>query len=65
MEYSDDPKKIAEWTPLVMDGRAADQPVAATRIVTGADVDYGALTHLLVHHLENRCRVFRSTTGTG
>ncbi len=53
MEYSDDPKKIAEWTPLVMEGRAADEPVAATRIVTGADVDYGALTHLLVRRLES------------
>jgi malate dehydrogenase (quinone) len=53
MEYSDDPKKIAEWTPVVMEGRAADEPVAATRIVTGADVDYGSLTHLLVHRLES------------
>jgi malate dehydrogenase (quinone) len=53
MEYSDDPKKIAEWAPLVMEGRAADEPVAATRIVTGADVDYGALTHLLVHRLQS------------
>ena len=51
MEYTDDRQKIAEWTPLVMEGREGGEPVAATRIVTGTDVDYGALTHHLVHHL--------------
>ena len=52
MEYSEDRKKIAEWAPLVMEGRSGDEPVAATRIVTGSDVDYGSLTHLLVHRLQ-------------
>ena len=28
-----------------------EEPFAATRIITGTDVDYGALTHLLVNHL--------------
>ncbi len=51
MEYTDDKRKLAEWVPLVMEGRAADQQVAATRIVTGADVDYGSLTRSLVGHL--------------
>jgi len=51
MEYSEDPKKIADWVPLVMEGRTGDDPVAATRIITGTDVDYGALTHHLVRHL--------------
>jgi malate dehydrogenase (quinone) len=51
MEYSEDKRQIAEWVPLVMEGRAADQQVAATRIITGADVDYGALTRALVGHL--------------
>jgi malate dehydrogenase (quinone) len=51
MEYTEDRQKIAEWTPLVMEGRTADEPVAATRIITGTDVDYGSLTHHLVHHL--------------
>jgi malate:quinone-oxidoreductase len=44
MEYSEDRKKIAEWVPLVMEGRTTDEPVAATRIVSGTDVDYGAVT---------------------
>lgn len=52
MEYSEDKTKIAEWAPLIMDGRALDEPVAATRIITGTDVDYGALTGLLVGQLQ-------------
>lgn len=51
MEFSDDPARIAEWVPLVMEGRAPGVPVAATRMITGSDVDYGALTHLLVGQL--------------
>jgi malate dehydrogenase (quinone) len=51
MEYSDDRKKIADWVPLVMEGRTGAEPVAATRIITGTDVDYGSLTHHLVHYL--------------
>jgi malate dehydrogenase (quinone) len=51
MEYSEDRKQIADWAPLIIEGRDANQPIAATRIVTGADVDYGSLTHLLVAHL--------------
>jgi malate dehydrogenase (quinone) len=51
MEYSEDHKQIAEWAPLIIEGRDPNQPIAATRIVTGADVDYGSLTHLLVANL--------------
>jgi malate dehydrogenase (quinone) len=48
MEYSEHAEEIARWAPLTMAGRPAGHPIAATRMVTGADVDYGALTHLLV-----------------
>jgi malate dehydrogenase (quinone) len=34
MEYTEDKNKLNDWVPLVMEGRAADQQVAATRIVT-------------------------------
>jgi malate dehydrogenase (quinone) len=51
MEYADNRAKIADWAPLIMDGRGNEEPFAATRIITGTDVDYGALTHLLVRHL--------------
>jgi malate dehydrogenase (quinone) len=52
MEYSEDHGQIAQWVPLVMEGRDEAQRVAATRMITGADVDYGALTHLLISHLQ-------------
>src|SRR5258707_1104703 len=51
MEYTEDRQQIAEWAPLVMEGRAGGEPVAATRIITGTDVDYGSLTYHLVRHL--------------
>jgi malate dehydrogenase (quinone) len=54
MEYSEDRNKIADWAPLIMDGRDNKEPFAATRIITGSDVDYGALTHLLIKHLSDQ-----------
>src|SRR5580704_7537459 len=54
MEFSADPKQLAEWFPLVMDGRDAKQPVAGTRMRTGTDVDYGALTGLLLDSLKTK-----------
>jgi len=54
MEYSEERDVIAGWAPLIMEGRDPAQPVAATRMVTGTDVDYGALTHLLVGHLQRQ-----------
>ncbi|MBB3810480.1 malate dehydrogenase (quinone) [Pseudochelatococcus contaminans] len=54
MEFSDDPAQIAQWAPLIMEGRAPGEKVAATRIITGTDVDYGSLTHLLVAQLQAR-----------
>jgi len=54
MEYSDDPRQIAQWLPLVMEGRDPGEPVAATRMVTGSDVDYGALTNNLFDSLSGK-----------
>src|SRR5271156_2740557 len=56
MEYSDDPKQIKEWLPLVMEGRDPGEVVTATRMVTGTDVDYGALTDLLLDSLKGKER---------
>ncbi|MGO9926212.1 MAG: malate:quinone oxidoreductase, partial [Mycobacterium sp.] len=52
MEYSENHGQIGQWVPLVMEGRDSEQPIAATRMITGTDVDYGALTHLLVNQLQ-------------
>jgi malate dehydrogenase (quinone) len=51
MEYSEDRDQIAQWAPLIIEGRPEADRIAATRMVTGTDVDYGALTHLLVAQL--------------
>jgi malate dehydrogenase (quinone) len=54
MEYSEDHNQIGTWAPLTIEGRDPHQPIAATRIITGADVDYGSLTHLLVAQLSSQ-----------
>jgi malate dehydrogenase (quinone) len=54
MEYSEDHKQIGEWAPLIMEGRDPNQAVAATRMVTGADVNYGALTANLMNYLKRQ-----------
>jgi malate dehydrogenase (quinone) len=54
MEYSDDRKQIENWIPLVMEGRDASEQVAATRMRTGTDVDYGALTRDLLESLSTK-----------
>jgi len=54
MEYSDDKEQIAKWAPLVMEGRDPNEAVAATRMVTGTDVDYGALTSVLLDSLKGQ-----------
>ncbi|QBP42883.1 malate:quinone oxidoreductase [Paenisporosarcina antarctica] len=54
MEYSDDPEKLKEWFPLIMDGRTSDEPIAATKIDSGTDVNFGALTEMMFDHLKNK-----------
>lgn len=54
MEYSEDKKKIGEWIPLVMEERDPSDIVTATRMVTGTDVDYGALTEELLASLSGK-----------
>jgi malate dehydrogenase (quinone) len=54
MEFSDDPEKLKEWIPLIMDGRESDDPIAATKIDSGTDVNFGALTRKLFDHLNDK-----------
>ncbi|MEE4461722.1 malate dehydrogenase (quinone), partial [Azotobacter chroococcum] len=48
MEYSEDHATIKQWAPLVMEGRPADQKVAATRMPIGTDVNFGEITRQLM-----------------
>jgi malate dehydrogenase (quinone) len=54
MEFSDDPEKLQEWIPLIMDGRTQNEPIAATKIDSGTDVNFGALTRMLFDHLKSK-----------
>jgi len=54
MEYSEDPDQIAQWAPLVIKGRDPKEKIAATRIMSGADVSYGSLTKNLLNHLNSQ-----------
>jgi malate dehydrogenase (quinone) len=51
LEYSEDASVIRSWAPLLIPGRKKAQPIAATRIVAGTDVDFGALTRMLLDGL--------------
>jgi malate dehydrogenase (quinone) len=54
MEFSEDPEKLKKWIPLVMQGRSSNEPIAATKIDSGTDVNFGALTRMLFSHLERK-----------
>ena len=54
MEYTEDPEKMKEWVPLMMDGRTGNDPMAATRIENGTDVNFGALTTKLIDNLSKK-----------
>ncbi len=52
MEYSEDPAVLAQWFPLMMENRDPNIPIAATKVDTGTDINFGALTRKLFAHLE-------------
>lgn len=54
MEFSADPAKIREWSPLLLEGREPAEPIAATRAEGGTDVNFGALTRALVTFLASK-----------
>ncbi|MFF2017844.1 malate dehydrogenase (quinone) [Paenibacillus sp. NPDC058177] len=54
MEFSEDPKQLQQWIPLIMKDRPLNEPIAATKIDTGTDVNFGALTRMLFKHLKSK-----------
>ena len=51
MQYSEDATKISQWMPLVMEGRDSEEPVAATKMDLGTDVNFGSLTKDIFSYL--------------
>jgi malate dehydrogenase (quinone) len=53
MRFSTDRAELAEWMPLVMENRDDKEPIAATRVALGTDVNFGALTRSLIAYLQS------------
>ncbi|WP_198972522.1 malate dehydrogenase (quinone) [Xylophilus sp. ASV27] len=54
MQYSEDPAQIAQWVPLMMQGRDPRQKIAATWMPVGTDVNFGEITRQFVSHLQSQ-----------
>lgn len=54
MKYTEDPAIMKTWFPLIMSNRSANEPMAATRMEMGTEVNFGALTNLFFDILEKR-----------
>ncbi|CAM2917607.1 malate:quinone oxidoreductase [Salinicoccus roseus] len=54
MEFADDEETLNKWIPLMMQERASKEPIAATRIETGTDINFGNLTRKLFDLLEEK-----------
>jgi malate dehydrogenase (quinone) len=62
MEYTEEPGVIEHWAPLLMDQRHDGVPVAATRIASGTDIDYSALTRQLFDYITSKGANVRTET---
>lgn len=51
IEHTEDLDTIKSWTPLVANGRDESQRVAASRVTSGTDVDFGSLTRQMTDDL--------------
>ena len=54
MQYSESPQELAQWMPLVMEGREKGESVAATRALLGTDVNFGSLTRSTIEWLQRQ-----------
>ena len=54
MQYSEDVTQLSAWMPLVMEGRDTTEPVAATKMDLGTDVNFGSLTRSMFTHLQSQ-----------
>lgn len=57
MRYSADHEVLKQWFPLMMEGRDPDDEVAASRMDTGTDVNFGALTWAMIRYLSGQPEV--------
>jgi malate dehydrogenase (quinone) len=53
MIYTENRDQITQWAPLIMQSRNGSEPVAATNMHMGTDVNFGELTRQLIAKLES------------
>jgi len=51
MVYTEDRETIRQWAPLLLEGRDPNEPIAATKMDVGSDVNFGALARQLIQWL--------------
>ncbi|MDM1294084.1 malate:quinone oxidoreductase [Sphingobacterium sp. N143] len=54
MDYTEDPELLKSWIPLMMEGRDANEKIAATKMDLGTDVNFGSLTRDLINNLATK-----------
>jgi len=54
MEFSTDHAKIAEWVPIMMEGRDPNQKLAATWSPLGTDANWGEVTRQYIAYLQQQ-----------
>jgi len=52
MVYSEYVEELAQWMPLIMEGRDPFEKIAATRMDIGTDVNFGSLTRCIFMRLQ-------------
>ena len=57
MEFSENIDELRKWIPLMMKDRTSNDKIAATKIDTGTDVNFGDLTRNLFQNLEKNHEV--------
>lgn len=57
MEFTSDAPVMQQWMPLMMKGRNMSEPMAATRMDLGTDVNFGTLTRSLFSALAEKDHV--------
>ena len=51
IEFSADRSRISKWAPMLTAGRSESEVIAATKINSGTDVDFGSITRQLFGYL--------------
>lgn len=54
MTWSENREEMAQWAPIVMKGRSDKDPLAATRMEIGTDVNFGTLARGMFRHLSKQ-----------